>query len=164
MARWNLKTTANASNISLQEFIEFETQLTVFIDGRNLQMQYEVISVFESHCVLFLMIAMHWRVVVGLKSCRYTLTRDPAVVWEGRRERESCRLYGSERELADHTTERLATPLCPGLRVRCCVLCVWKPGKDQRIWESLNRMNESKSENLELPGLPGITPKKLTKF
>ena len=91
MARWNLKKMANASNISLQEFIEFETQLTVFIDGRNLQMQYEVISVFESHCVLFLMIAMHWRVVVGLKSCRYTLTRVPAVVWEGRRERVSCR-------------------------------------------------------------------------
>jgi hypothetical protein len=37
MAHWNPETTANANNISLQEFIEFGTQLTVFIDGRNLQ-------------------------------------------------------------------------------------------------------------------------------
>ena len=55
------------------------------------KMQYEVITFFESHYVLVLMIAMHWKVVVWLKSCRYTLTRDPAIVWEGRRERVSCR-------------------------------------------------------------------------
>ena len=55
------------------------------------KMQCEVITFFESHYVLVLMIAMHWKVVVWLKSCRYTLTRDPAILWEGRRERVSCR-------------------------------------------------------------------------
>ena len=54
-------------------------------------MQYEVITVFESHCALFLMIAMHWRVVVWLVSYWDILRRNPAVVWEGRRDRVSCR-------------------------------------------------------------------------
>ena len=91
MAHWNSELATNANNISLHEFTEFGLNSWQPVLEETFKMQYEVITFFESHYVLVLMIAMHWKVVVWLKSCRYTLTRDPAIVWGGRRERVSCR-------------------------------------------------------------------------
>ena len=69
----------------MQTTFHFKNSLNLELNSQyslteeTFKMQYEVITFFESHYVLVLMIAMHWKVVVWLKSCRYTLTRDPAI-------------------------------------------------------------------------------------
>ena len=68
MAHWNPETTAMQTTFHFKNSLNLELNSQYSLTEETFKMQYEVISFFESHYVLVLMIARHWELVVRLES------------------------------------------------------------------------------------------------